>query len=219
MHVDPSPDLPITQMRRLFKKIKRGKSPKPPQQPTLLGKPVDIAAGPPDFRTELYHNSDSRRSLSSRVLEVDSPDLAILPDKGERIGPRILFKDGMDPESNQQLPASGAQTSDFVIGGDGYGSLLSGVCFRSLRWGGWHSCGSLILFPSVVGSGGTRMGIEQTEASTGMCTYNDGVASRLLGVSCGGSSRGDTEVWGRKKRHNKVRTSQSGPGEHPRTLC
>ena len=114
-------------MRSLFKKIKRGKSPKPPQQPTLPGKPVDIAAGPPDFRTELDSNSDCGRRLSSQVPEVDSPDPTILPDEGGGMGPRILFQDGTD--ANQQLPASGAQTSDVVIGGDGCGSLLAGACF------------------------------------------------------------------------------------------
>ena len=123
--VDPSLDLPITQMRHLFKKIKRGKSPKPPQQPTLPGEPANIAAGPSDFRTEMDDNSDGRRSLSSRVLDVDSPDPAILPDEGGGTSPRIIFQDGTD--ANQQLPASGTQTSDVVIGGDGYGSLLAGV--------------------------------------------------------------------------------------------
>ena len=193
-------------------KIKREKSPKPPQQLTLPEKPVDIAARPPDFRTELDDNSDGGWNLSSQV---DSPDPAILPDEGGKIGPRILFQDGMDP--NQQLPASGAQTSDVAIGSDGHRSRLAGACFRSLRWGR-HSCGSLILFSSVVGSSDTRKGIEQTEASTGTCTYNDGIASRLLGASCEESSRGDTEVWGRKKRHRKVRTSQSRPGGHSCTL-
>ena len=111
-------------MRRLFK-IKREKSPKPPQSPTLPGKPVDIAAGPPDFRTELDGNSDCGRSLSSQVPEVDSPDQAILPDGGGT-GPRILFQDGV--YANQQLPAS-AQISDIVSSGAGYGSLLAGKCF------------------------------------------------------------------------------------------
>ena len=118
-----SPDLP---MKRFLKKIKREKSPKPPQHPTLPVKPVDIGAGPPDFRTELDDNSDGGRS-PSRVLEVDSPDVAIPPDEGGRIGPRILFQDGMD--ANQQLRASGAQISDVVIDDDGCGSLLAGVCF------------------------------------------------------------------------------------------
>ena len=72
---------------------------------------------------------------------------------------------------------------------------------------------------SVVGSSDTREGTEKTEASTGMCAYNDSVASRLLGASYEGSPRGDTEAWGCKMRHRKVRTSQSRPGEHPRTLC
>ena len=125
--MDPSPDLPITQMKHLFKKIKRGKSPTP-QQPTLPGKPVDIAAAPPDFRTELDDNSDGRRSLFSQVLEADSPDPTILSDEGGGTGPpRILFQDGMN--ANQPLPASGAQTSDVAIGGDGCGSQLAGVCF------------------------------------------------------------------------------------------
>ena len=48
--------------------------------------------------------------------------------------------------------------------------------------------------PSVAGSSDTREGIEQTEAPTGMCTYNDGVGSRLLGASCEESSWGNTEV-------------------------
>ena len=113
-------------MRRLFK-IKREKSPKPPQQPTLPGKSVDIAAGPPDFRTELDGNSDCGRSLSSQVPEVNSPNPAILQDEGGVMGPRILFQDGMD--ANQQLPASGAQISDIVISGAGCGSLLAGKCF------------------------------------------------------------------------------------------
>ena len=113
-------------MKRLLEKIKREKSPKPPPQPPLPGKPVDIAAGPPDFRTELDENSHCGRSLSSQVLEVDYSDPAILPDEGGGTSPRIIFQDGTD--ANQQLPASGTQTSDIVIGGDGYGSLLAGVC-------------------------------------------------------------------------------------------
>ena len=112
-------------MKHLFKKIKHGKSPKPPQQPTLPGKPVD--AGPPDFRTALDDNSDGGRRLTSQVPDVDSPDTAILPDEGGRIGPRIPLQDGVG--ANQQLPASGAQTSDVVVGGDGCGSQLAGVCF------------------------------------------------------------------------------------------
>ena len=103
-----SPDLPITRwVRRLFK-IKREKSPMPPQQPILPGKPVDITAMPPDFRTELDDSYDGGRSFSCQILEADSPDPAILPDEGGKIGPRILFRDGMDV--NQQLPASGAQS-------------------------------------------------------------------------------------------------------------
>ena len=121
-----TPHPPVTQMRRLFK-IKREKPPKPPQQPTLPGKPVYLATGPPDFRTELDGNSDCGRSHSSQVLEVDSPDPALLPDEGGGMGPRILFQDGMD--ANQQLPASGAQVSDIVISGAGCGSLLAGKCF------------------------------------------------------------------------------------------
>ena len=106
--MDPSPDLPITQMRRLLEKIKRKNSPKPRQQPALPGKPVDIAVGPADFRTELDDNADGGLSLSCQILEADSPDPAVLLDEGERIGPRILFQDGMD--ANQHLPASGAQS-------------------------------------------------------------------------------------------------------------
>ena len=52
-------------------KINREKSPKPPQQLTLPGKPVGIAAAPPDFRTELDDNSDGGQSISSQVLEAD----------------------------------------------------------------------------------------------------------------------------------------------------
>ena len=96
-------------MKRLLKKIQREESLKPLQQPTLPGKPADIAAGPPD--------------------EVDSPHTAIIPDEGGKISPRILFQlqDGMD--ADQQLPASGVQISDVVISGAGCGSLLTGKCF------------------------------------------------------------------------------------------
>ena len=94
-------------MRRLSK-IKREELPKLPQQPILPGKPVDITAVPPDFRTELDDNADGGRSLSCQILGADSPDPAMLLDEGGRIGPRILFQDGMD--ANQQLPASGAQS-------------------------------------------------------------------------------------------------------------
>ena len=51
-------------MRRL-KRVKESLN--PPRQPTLPGKPVDIAAGPPDFRTEPDDNSDGGRSFSSQV--------------------------------------------------------------------------------------------------------------------------------------------------------
>ena len=120
-------DLPITVMRRLLEKIKREKSPKPPQQPTLQGKPVGVAAGPPDFRKELDDNPAGGRNHSSQVPEVDSPDPAMPQDEGGKIGPRILVQDGVD--ANQQLPASGAQTSDVAIGGTGRGSLLTGKYF------------------------------------------------------------------------------------------
>ena len=125
--MDPSPDLSITPMRSPFKKIKREKSPKPPQQPTTPGTPVDIAVGPPDFRTELEDNSDGGRRLPSQIPEVDSPDPTILPNEGGRVGPRIIFQDGMD--ANQQLPAPGAHISDVVISGAGCESLLAGKCF------------------------------------------------------------------------------------------
>ena len=109
-------------MRHLFK-IKREKSPKPPQQPILSGELADV--GPPDCRTTLNDNSEGGRSLSnSQVLEGDSPDTAILQDGGSS-GPQILFQDGMD--ANQQLPTSeGTQTSGVAIGGAGCGSLLAG---------------------------------------------------------------------------------------------
>ena len=110
MRINPihSPDLPITYRMRRLSKIKREESPKPPQQPILPEKPVDITTGPPDLRTELDDNSDDGRSLSCQTLEAGSPDPAILPDEGGVVGPRILFQNGMD--ANQQLPASGAQS-------------------------------------------------------------------------------------------------------------
>ena len=57
---------------------------------------------------------------------MDCTDLSVPPNKGERIGPRVPFKDGMD--GDQGLPALGASTSIVTIGSTGHGNLPASKC-------------------------------------------------------------------------------------------
>ena len=118
----------ITTMKRFFK-IKRKKSPKPSRQPIPPEKPADIAAGPPDLRTELDSVTilgDGGQNVSDNYLEADHTDLTVPPNEGGTIGTRVLFQDGMD--GNQELPASGALTSAVAIGGADHGDQLPSRC-------------------------------------------------------------------------------------------
>ena len=95
-------------MKRLFK-IKRNESPKPPQKPIRLDKPADIGAGPPDNRAEADASPDGGQNLSYESPGVDRTDLTVPPDERGKVGPRMVFQDGM--VGNQELPASGPSTS------------------------------------------------------------------------------------------------------------
>ena len=95
-------------MKRLFK-IKRNESPKPPQKPIRLDKPADIAAGPPDNQAEADAGPDGGQNLSYESPGADRTDLTVPPDERGKVGPRMVFQDGM--VGNQELPASGASTS------------------------------------------------------------------------------------------------------------
>ena len=121
-------------MKRLFK-INRKKSPKPPHQPIPPETPADTAPGPPDLGAELDFTSpgDGGQNVSDNDLEADHTDLPVPRNERRKIGPRVVFQDGMD--GDQELPASGASTSVVAIGGAGYGNQLgSSKCFRFLRW-------------------------------------------------------------------------------------
>ena len=121
-------------MKRLFK-INRKKPPKPPHQPIPPETPADTAPGPPDLGAELDVTSpgDGGQNVSDNDLEADHTDLLVPRNEGGKIGPRVLFQDGMD--GDQELPASeGASTSVVAIGGAGYGNQLGSKCFRFLRW-------------------------------------------------------------------------------------
>ena len=123
----------ITTMKGFFKNFKPKKSPKPPRQPIPPEKPADTAAGLPDLRAELDVTSpgDGGQNVSSDDLEADQTDLPVPRNEGGRVGPRVLFQDGMD--GDQELPASeGASKSVVAIGGAGYGNQLGSKCFRFL---------------------------------------------------------------------------------------
>ena len=84
---------------------------------------ADIAAGPPDLRTELDVTipGDGGRDVSDDDLEADHTDLTVPPNEGGREGPQVLFQDGMDV--GQELPASG-----IVIGGVDHRDQLASKC-------------------------------------------------------------------------------------------
>ena len=111
-----------TNINRLFNKIKRKKTPKPPGKSTPPEKPADIATGLSIPQAELdVVASDGRRNVSDEGQEADRTDLTVPPNKGGTIGPWAPFQDGMN--GGQELPASGASTSVVVIGGTSYGNL------------------------------------------------------------------------------------------------
>ena len=123
----------ITTMKGFFKNFKPKKSPKPPRQPIPPETPADIAPVPPDLGAELDVTSpgDGGQSVSDNDLEADQTDLPAPWNEGGRMGPRVLFQDGVDED--QELPASeGASTSVVAIGGVDYGNQLGSKCFRFL---------------------------------------------------------------------------------------
>ena len=117
-------------IKRFVKKIQRTISPKPSRQPIPPEKPTDIAAGPPDPRTELDSVTipgDEGQNVSDDDLEADYTDLPVVPsDEGGMIGPRVMFQDGTD--GNQELPTSGASTSAVAIGSVDYDDQLASKC-------------------------------------------------------------------------------------------
>ena len=116
-----------TTMNRLFNKIKRKKTPKPPRKSTSPEKPADIAAGLSIPQAELdVVASDGGRNVSDEGQEADHTDLTVPPNEGGTIGPRAPFQDGMN--GGQELPSSGASTSVVAIGGTSYGNLPTSKC-------------------------------------------------------------------------------------------
>ena len=107
-------------MKRFFK-MKRNKSPKPPQQPISPERPADTVAGPPDFR-EVDVTPDVERDSP----EADRTDLVVPQNEGEGVGSRVVFQDRTD--GDEELPASGASTSAIAIGGDGYRNQPTSEC-------------------------------------------------------------------------------------------
>ena len=119
----------ITHMQRFLKKIGRGKSPKPLEQPIPLRKSTSIAAGPSDPRAEpsdVAIPGDGGQNVSDNGLEVDHADLTVPPNERGRVGSRVLFRDRMD--GDQELPASGAPTPVIAIGGADHGDQLASKC-------------------------------------------------------------------------------------------
>ena len=111
-----------------FLKVKRKKSPEPPQQSGSSGRPADVAAAP---QAELDVTFDGRHSLPRHHLGADQSDLAIPLADGGRIGPRIMFQDGMGVD--QEPPASGAWTPSFAILDTGHGNQPTSESSLSLR--------------------------------------------------------------------------------------
>ena len=93
-----------------FLKVKRKKSPEPPQQSGSSGRPADVAAAP---QAELDVTFDGRHSLPRHDLGADQSDLAIPLAEGGWVGPRVMFQDRTDMD--QELPASGAWIPSFAI--------------------------------------------------------------------------------------------------------
>ena len=117
----------ITHMKRFLKKIRRGKLPKPPEQPIPLKNSTSIAAGPPDTRAEPDVTPDGERSSSSRQdLDGDYTNLTVPSGEGGGRNSRILPEDGMD--ANQRLPVSGTSTSCMVISGTDYRNQPTSQC-------------------------------------------------------------------------------------------
>ena len=141
-------------MIRFFTKIKRKKSPQPPQQPIPPAKPADIVAGPPDSQEELDVIPDEGRNLSNEGLEADSTDPTVQLDEGEKEGSQVLIQDGTG--GVRELPASGASTSSAAIGGTGCASEWFRFPQRAQ-----HSRGPIFLFLLAEGPGNT--GGEETE--------------------------------------------------------
>jgi hypothetical protein len=195
-------------MKHLFAKIKRKKSPKPPQQTTPTAKPADVAAGLPNSRAELDVIPDGGRNLSYEGPEADRTDPMVLLDEGGE-GSKILAQDETD--GVRELHTFGTSTSGVVTGGTGCGNQPESEWFRSPRWAR-HSRGPVFLFPLAECPGNAGRG--ETETSKGMPRCIDAVGFHSPCASCGGISRGDI-TWG----HKKVRYSQTRPRGRPCTLC
>jgi hypothetical protein len=145
-------------MKRLFTKIKRTKSPKPPQQPTPLAKPADLAAGPPDSREEL---DDGGRIPSNEGLVSGRTDPMVPLDEGGMDGSQVLIQEGTDEV--QEIPASGASTTRAAIGGTGCPSEW----FRLPPWA-QHSRGLAFHFLLAEGPGNAGEEAEPAEIPTSM---------------------------------------------------
>ena len=121
----------IAHMKRFLKKIGRGKSPEPPEQPIPLRKSTSVAFRPPGLRAELDVTipGDGGRNVSDNDVEADHTHLTVPPNEGGTIGPRVLFQDGMD--GNQELPTSRTSTSCAAISGTDHRNQLASECYRS----------------------------------------------------------------------------------------
>ena len=178
----PYPSITTT-MKRFFK-INHKKSPKPPRQPIPPEKPADIAARPSDPRAELNVPSpcDGGQNVSDNDLESDHTDLPVPRNEGGRIGPRVLFQDGVDGDQ-ELLGSEGASTSVVAIGGAECGSQLDSKCFRFLRW---NICAHLCLStyqPRAPATREERSG--QRRHPRWVCEHiNDDVGPHLPCASC-----------------------------------
>jgi hypothetical protein len=115
-------------MRRFFKdKIKRGKSPKPPQP----GTPTKTADRPPDFQAEVGTGPQKGgRSLSYQDRGIDRLNLTVELGEGSSSDSRTTSQDKKGED--QGRTAQKASTSGSVVSGTESGGDRAGECLCSL---------------------------------------------------------------------------------------
>jgi hypothetical protein len=178
-------------MRRFFKdKIKREKSPKPPQP----GTPTKIVDRPPGFQAELGTGPQKGgRSLPYRDRGIDRLDLAVTLGEGSSSNSRTTSQDKKGED--QGLTAQKASTSGGVVSGTESGGDRTGECLCSL-WLGPGSCESLFFSSSAVDTVDTEgRKSEPAEASRGKCRSRRGVSFPLTYISCE-DNPGGHGTWG-----------------------
>ena len=111
VHHINGPFSPTTVMKKLLK-IRRKKSPQPPQNPISPENPVDVTAGKSGFQTGLSALSEGESSPYQDCR--GCPDWTIGRDEGGGVASRMVPPDGMDED--QEHPASEPSTPAVMIG-------------------------------------------------------------------------------------------------------